>query len=302
MKLLIADDEPEVIDGIQNLIDWNRYGIEVCAIAYNGEQALELIKSYDPDIVLIDIKMPKLNGLEAIEAAKKSGFQFETIILSGYDDFYFAQKAITLQTSNYLLKPCKPEEILEAVLKAKHHLEKEAEKKALFEKYQKYFYEHLPVLKERILNEVLLGIRTSQAEISETFKKYNVNLEGNFYRVIIIKPEPAHDFEHNFKSISIETIKIALMDTITEYILHYNHYCKLYFEIFQSKDDIVLVVGAYESLQKDKLEGLLKNLAEYVFSKTSIYLYFLIGNEVNSLEMLNKSYRKAFSIVELKFF
>lgn len=72
-KLLIADDEPEVIEGISTLVDWESNGIKIVGCATNGEEALEKIRMLCPDIVLIDIKMPKLDGLQVIEYAKKKG-------------------------------------------------------------------------------------------------------------------------------------------------------------------------------------------------------------------------------------
>src|SRR5690554_539261 len=119
-KVVIIDDEQEQVEGIKDVIDWERYELTIAGTADNGAKGLELIERLLPEIAIVDIKMPVMGGLEMLEAVKQRGIKLHSIILSGYDDFYFAQKAITLQSSNYLLKPCRPEEILQSVLKAKN--------------------------------------------------------------------------------------------------------------------------------------------------------------------------------------
>lgn len=121
-KLIIIDDEKEQVEGIRSVINWQKYDIEICGVAYDGKSGLNAIKELSPDVAIIDIRMPSINGLELIERINDLDDNIQTIILSGYDDFYYAQKAIELKAFDYLLKPCKPEEILEVVLEAIRNL------------------------------------------------------------------------------------------------------------------------------------------------------------------------------------
>ena len=110
IRVLLADDEAAIRNGLQNAIPWEQYHAKVVAVASNGQEALDLIRSYLPDLVIIDIKMPQLDGLEVIRRTKAAGITCRFLILSGYDDFYLAQKSNSLWCKRLFLKPLKIEE------------------------------------------------------------------------------------------------------------------------------------------------------------------------------------------------
>ena len=114
-RVVIIDDEPIIVQGLCKSIDWNAAGCKVVGTAYGGEEGLKVIKETEPDLIFSDIRMPRLDGLTMI-AAIKSEFPYAQIaILTGYRDFDYAQRAITLGVSRFLLKPSKMEEIEEAI-------------------------------------------------------------------------------------------------------------------------------------------------------------------------------------------
>jgi two-component system, response regulator YesN len=112
LKVLIVDDEPWVLEGLRTMIDWEKYGFEVCAEAHNGSEAMRLIQEYKPELVLTDINMPVINGLELItqlnELMPKPP---KFVVLTGYDDFKLARTALQQRVNDYLLKPIDDEEI-----------------------------------------------------------------------------------------------------------------------------------------------------------------------------------------------
>lgn len=115
IKLLIADDEQIIRDTISTSIEWGKYGIKLIGTASNGLEAYNIILDEYPDIVLTDIRMPGLSGLELIERIKKINHDTEFIILSGYDDFTYAQEAMKFGVKQYLLKPSNELQIIEAI-------------------------------------------------------------------------------------------------------------------------------------------------------------------------------------------
>jgi YesN/AraC family two-component response regulator len=121
-KLIIVDDEPNVVSGIKSVIDWASNNIEVCATANDGKEALDIIRRMSPDIVLTDIKMPNMTGLELIQKLNEDNLSAKIIFLSGYDNFDYARMALRYGACDYLLKPCMPEEILKSVLKVKEFI------------------------------------------------------------------------------------------------------------------------------------------------------------------------------------
>ncbi|WP_372662442.1 response regulator [Cohnella sp.] len=126
-KLFIADDEQLVVETLSAMIDWNASGVRIVGTANNGKQALERILQSDPDIVLTDIRMPGLNGLELIRALKEKGRKAECIIVSGYSEFEYAKEAIELEAVDYLIKPAELEEVAKTVSKAIERLERKSE-------------------------------------------------------------------------------------------------------------------------------------------------------------------------------
>ncbi|WP_419873282.1 response regulator transcription factor [Candidatus Pristimantibacillus sp. PTI5] len=126
-KLFIADDEQLVVETLSALIDWNASGIRIVGTANNGKQALERILQSDPDIVLTDIRMPGLNGLELIRALKEKGQKAECIIVSGYSEFKYAKEAIELEAVDYLIKPAELDEVAKTVSRTIERLERKAD-------------------------------------------------------------------------------------------------------------------------------------------------------------------------------
>lgn len=118
-RLLIADDEENIRLGIRDCVCWEQIGIRVTAVASSGREALEMIRLTAPDVAIIDVNMPDMSGLELIEAVQKENITNTAfLILSGYDQFSYVQQALRMKVEDYLLKPCTPKELQEAVVKA----------------------------------------------------------------------------------------------------------------------------------------------------------------------------------------
>jgi len=113
LKVLLVDDEPFILQGLQILIDWAAEGYEIAAALSNGKEALDFLRENTVDLILTDIQMPVMTGLELIDAIRKEKLSDARIaILTGYDDFSFAQKAIRYNILEYLLKPVQTDDML----------------------------------------------------------------------------------------------------------------------------------------------------------------------------------------------
>ncbi|WP_168120595.1 response regulator [Paenibacillus sp. HB172176] len=110
-KVLIVDDEPMIREGLQTLVDWSKYGFEVAGTASNGQEAVQRHRELRPQLLLIDIRMPKMDGLKAIEAIREFDESCHILILSGYADFNYAKQAIGFGVDGYVLKPIDENEL-----------------------------------------------------------------------------------------------------------------------------------------------------------------------------------------------
>lgn len=156
-KLMIAEDVKTVRETLVHAIPWNRLGIELIGAFNNGEEALARLDDEEPDLLLTDIGMPKMDGLELIKEAQARKPDIRCIILSGLNEFEHARKAIQLQVLEYALKPIDPDEIEKVLMRATRKLSKEREERrglALAERASK---DKLPHLSELLQNGELSG-------------------------------------------------------------------------------------------------------------------------------------------------
>ena len=110
-KILIVDDEPWIRQGIREQIDCETLGVQIIGEAGNGRLAIEVIKNDLPDIVLTDVRMPVMDGIELVEYIHRNDLRIKTVIISGYSEFDYAKKAIDYDVFSYLLKPIDDEEL-----------------------------------------------------------------------------------------------------------------------------------------------------------------------------------------------
>lgn len=120
IKLLLADDEPLVLIGLQSMLKWEDYDIQICGTAHNGEQTLAMIEKYSPDLVIADIKMPIMTGLEVMKICRQKYDRLPLfIMLTSYEEFQYVKEAISYQAVDYLIKlELTPESLSASVSKA----------------------------------------------------------------------------------------------------------------------------------------------------------------------------------------
>ena len=117
-QLLLVDDEKDVLGAMETAISWEKYGVQLAGICTNALEALEFMRKTPLDLVVTDVKMPVVSGIEMIRQAREMGISAEFIVLSGFDEFEYAQSAMSLGVRYYLLKPCSEEELGDALMRA----------------------------------------------------------------------------------------------------------------------------------------------------------------------------------------
>lgn len=128
-KVLLVDDEYMIPMGLKKLVDWKSLGFEVVAVAESANEALSIMEEQRIDLVITDVTMPEINGLEFIEAAQKQQFEFEFMILSGYQEFSYLKSGLQLGAVNYLMKPVNKQELLDTLKKVSERLNQQVYQK-----------------------------------------------------------------------------------------------------------------------------------------------------------------------------
>ena len=105
LKVMLVDDEVTILEGFKRLFDWKAYGCEIVCEAYDGVMAVNLAKTYKPDIIIMDINIPVMSGLDALRMIRSHNENCACIIVSGYDEFEYCREALRLQITDYILKP-----------------------------------------------------------------------------------------------------------------------------------------------------------------------------------------------------
>ena len=212
-NVLIADDEPIIREGIRNVIDWSALQMNVIAEAEDGEEAIELSLMHSVDILLIDINMPIANGLMVIKQVKAKLPDCQIIIITGYDEFKYAQEAVRLNVFDYLLKPIDPDHLMGLLNKIKMELVEVNKKRALLDRTSEQFTKNLPTLQHNFFREWIGGKLTNE-EIKEQLAFYYLNTSIPKQLVVI----SCLEFLEN-KSILSEKEKGEIQESLKYHIL-----------------------------------------------------------------------------------
>jgi two-component system response regulator YesN len=185
-KLMIADDEIDKLEALRDNYNWANHDVTICCEATDGMEAYELLVKERPDICIIDVKMPIISGIEAMKRAKKEGVTTKFIILSGFDDFSYAQEALSLSTVEYLLKPCKVADIMQAVLKCVNLVDEERRQANLLKKYHLLSEGNLQNLKQQFLINLITGKIKSDIDCNEEIKQFDLGMLAGNYAICIM--------------------------------------------------------------------------------------------------------------------
>lgn len=184
VKLFLVEDEIIMRNGIKNNIDWEVEGIEFVGEASDGELAYPQIQKLKPDILVTDIKMPFMDGLELTELVRKDFPDMKIIILSGYDDFSYAQKAVSLNVTEYLLKPITPKKLLESIRKEVEKIEKSRQSEEYNDLTEEVKKERR-VLEKQIFFRKLIRNEFQMTEALEKGKELGMELSASWYQIIL---------------------------------------------------------------------------------------------------------------------
>ncbi|MGV2887041.1 response regulator transcription factor [Paenibacillus taichungensis] len=269
-KVLLVDDEPSIREGLTTIIDWEKYGFQVIATAASGREAITRFEELEPDLTIIDIRMPGMTGLDVIEEVRQHHPGSHFLILSGYADFDYAKKAISFGVDGYLLKPVDEEEIISELERISVMLTRERETLARHAGEDTAYREH--------------QIEALLFEGTETMEANALGLNWSQYQVVLLEMHAEPDLQRG----SVVKRRLAeAFDQKDRGIVFSFHsglglLCK----------EPILTVQSAQSLY-DELEGLL--------GEWNILMYAAAGQQVDSTADIAHSYNQANSVLGGRF-
>lgn len=282
-RMILVDDEPHIRKGLAGLIPWEEYGVEIVGEADNGVAALTLIDQLHPDLAIVDIRMPHMDGLQLLEHIKGQSGAPKCIMLSGFDQFDYVRAAMRMGAQNYLLKPVDPEELKATIIDVTAIVSDEAEKKQQFD-------ESMRALLNSTLNR-LLNNQIEVRELREKCKLLDITLRCNHMHVGIVRPIFENQDAGLRWSMSrfLDICKERCNRSLTTYL------------VADTKDNIVLILKNPDGkFDRSQLQQLLNDCAKEVERQSEICCVVALGTEATSFKDISNAYQNALRILDIK--
>ena len=292
LKVFLVEDEVVMRNGIKNNIPWEQEGFEFAGEASDGELAYPLIKKEKPDILITDIRMPFMDGLELSRLVKKELPQIKIIILSGYNEFDYAKTAINIGVTDYLLKPISSAKLLEAVKKVGDMIEKEQDNARLIKRYEKEMEENILQEKHKLWG-ALASNRLSTIELLEKGQRLGIDFTASAYQVFLFKLMQEGDATGCSEELNRASEKVNELAGSWEHVLSFDRSPEGWAFLIKGESE--------EEVQSTYLETR-KELLELVDGYPKVEYFGGIGNVVHRIGDIQTSYKEAARAFSSRFF
>lgn len=283
IKVLIVDDEYLVRNLLKKCINWDELGMEIIGEASSGEDAIEIVSQYKPDLVFTDICMTNMDGIDFADFIIKKFSDIKVIVITGYNDFKYAQRSIKAGIKDYLLKPIDDKVVLDTVLKIKKEIEKEKEALSEYNILKKQIIKNKPFFIERLLN-LIIQPDSDTNEVKKLMNYLNFKFKFDNFQVSVI--EIIFGNQDNYLR---ETEKIVYETKILNAIKEYFRPYEDIYIFFDINYKITILNNKYESnFEKD-----LEDIKETILNAFNYHYCIGVGNIKNGIENAEKSYKEA---------
>ena len=292
-NLMIVDDEANTVNGLKKHINWAAYDINIIATASSGKEALEKIYKYKPHIVISDIKMPELTGLEVAKIVMQDMPDTKFLFISGYDDMEFINSAFAVNATNYILKPINLTALEECINQIVEKLKSEDKQKENTLKIETQMFYSIPLLQDNFFNKLLCGEMYSK-DINEQLELLNLDFDPqkSFFAIIA----EIDDYKKTIalqSEISKDNSNFAILNVSKELL---SEVCKVYVMRNTFDKAIFIVQAEKHEIFYPVLQDIQKKLMEIL----SISLTIGVGERVIGMENLSKSYVSAMNAIGKK--
>ncbi len=290
VSVLLVDDEYLVLQWLRETIDWTGLKAEVVGEALNGRDALAKVDKLQPDIVVTDIRLPLMDGIELTKQIRENYPAVKIILLSGYGEFDYAQQAIQYGAIDYLLKPVDNDKVIAVVKNAVCLVEKETAEAREKDELKKQVLESLPALKKNYLYDLVMGLSDNIRESEELLRIFRMKT-GSCYEILLLK------LDYDGAIVEDELRKLMfwqqVMDICSE-IVSRNGFDKDFNLL--SQDELVCILGKEAEKKYDlasKAFSISGEIREKVNELLGIMITIGISNAYEGLSSLHQCYRES---------
>lgn len=296
LKVFLVEDESIVREGLKNNIPWQEYGYQFTGEASDGEMALPMIRKIRPDVLITDIKMPFMDGLALSQIVTQEIPDIKIIIISGYDEFEYAQRAIRVGVEQYLLKPITRGALRKVLLEIREKIETEQEQKNYLETFQNEMKEYEEYSRRNFLEKVFGGLLSVQ-QIYEEAAKISLELDGPCYNIVLLSLQVRRQNPESemWEPEGFDRVKEALF----RYFMRFPEYLAFRWNISLYGVLIKGEADQMEELKKRCLGNIEKICSEENFS---MEWHAAVGEPVERLSLLPECYTKVNHILAHRFF
>ncbi|MCX7709353.1 MAG: response regulator [Clostridia bacterium] len=215
MRILIVDDELLVRIGIKSCIQWQEYGMEIVGEASDGLEAMNLLYLLKPDVMLLDLKMPNMDGIELMQKMKKEKILCKVLILSGFDDIYHVKEAMRLGAMDYFHKPCmSSEDILKTLLSLKDQIEEETDSSRETGQSSDYLEKNKHILREAFLRELVEGRYSDNESFIRRCREVGTRLENRNFHCILFSIQSIEEIEKRYENNKSNPLQASVSNII----------------------------------------------------------------------------------------
>ncbi|MGH4051114.1 MAG: response regulator transcription factor [Clostridium sp.] len=292
IKVIIIDDDIEMLIGLKDIIDWKQYGYTVIGVAENGDKALDIIEEYKPEVIITDITMPEMDGFDLINKAKDIVPDIKYIILTCHEDFSNAKQALNIKAYDYIVKyMLTKESLIEVLLRLKESIEHENNLNTEILRTDELINDNKETLKQNLLMEIINHTCEESNDVLHIYKKaqtMKIKLPDNVYVLFSLYID---NFNHNIINSKIQNEKLlyfSMQNIFDDIFRDYHNY-----SYFDYSNDTKLILfwrdiansSSVDNFLNYKLHQYQKCISDYLNIEVSI----CISGEYNNLFQISKA-------------
>ncbi len=284
-SVFLVDDEPIVLEGIRSKINWEEAGFTFAGEATDGELALSMIHEIKPDILITDIKMPFMDGLELSAAIKKTQPWIKIIILSGHDEFDYAKKAISIGVEDYLLKPFTSEEVIVSLKKIAGQIDRERTQLSDISRMKEELKTHEKLVQKEFLNNLVHG-SADMTNLMAKCQEVGIDLLSRCYKIFISRIESR---THNIRNQQEACSRLNSYSGTWEQTYSFFHH---------SNRLVCICKGSTPAELEETVFRLAETIEHIATQNEDCYVITGIGKTIDHLSLIPSSYEDAKKITE----